>query len=305
MGKNRNERNTQKTSLTASPIRFSAAYLLRLRHGLTQKRASALAGITQADICEIERYRPYGRLAKYQKLAKAYRVPVEALAKNDLRAIPEGAMALPTLEYTPPANSELALLGRDGEEFALRMEQERLKHSWPALKELVFPYYKVHCQSPGFDILSIDDNGLPFALEVKTSWDDDGTFMLTPNEYATAKTLTAENIPYVVRLITNWGLDNQSVRDISFAELQKGYKITPQNYKVAPKTPRDELITGLTYYRQVRELTQAKLAEMLNINQYELSLYETGVRQPSVDFYIKASEILEVTIDQLLERYEQ
>ena len=285
--------STKQTEQRPTPIRYSAAFVLRLCHNMTQKQAANLANITQADVCEIEKYKPYGRLTKYIRLAEVYKVPVEALVKNDLRAIPPNVMELPEWEFTSAPNSPGGQLGRQGEEFALQMERERLHKIWPALSELVFPYYKTRFLSPGFDILSLDDYGRPFALEVKTSLGDDSNFWLTPNELDTAKELTAENIPYVIRMISNWGTEKQKVQDIPFSILPKSHK------------EREGSISGLTYWRQQRELTQFQLAEMLSVHQHELSLYESGNRQASVDFYIKASEVLDVTIDQLIESYEQ
>ena len=303
--KKKNELIEEGPERGPSPIRYSAAFILRLRHGMTQKQAAELANITQADVCEMEKYKPYGRLAKYVRLAGVYQVPVEALVKNDLRAIPAGMMELPELEYTPAPNSPAGLLGRQGEELALRMEQERLDRTWPSLRDLVFPYFKTRYFSPGFDILSLDDKGMPYALEVKTTLGEDESFWLTPNELDAARALTVERIPYVIRLITNWGTEEQSIRDIPFAEVECEFKLVPQNYRVMPKKNKTGILSGLTYYRQARELTQAQLAEMLGVTPHELSLYENGLRQASVEFYIKASEALDVTIDQLIENYEQ
>jgi len=297
--------STKQPEQRPTPIRYSAAFVLRLCHNMTQKQAANLANITQADVCEIEKYKPYGRLTKYIRLAEVYKVPVEALVKNDLRAIPPNVMELPEWEFTSAPNSPGGQLGRQGEEFALQMERERLHKIWPALSELVFPYYKTRFLSPGFDILSLDDYGRPFALEVKTSLGDDSNFWLTPNELDTAKELTAENIPYVIRMISNWGTEKQKVQDIPFSILPKSHRLIPQNYRVVLQKEREGSISGLTYWRQQRELTQFQLAEMLSVHQHELSLYESGNRQASVDFYIKASEVLDVTIDQLIESYEQ
>lgn len=303
--KKENEMVEECSERNQFPIRYSAAFILRLRHGMTQKQVAELANITQADVSEMEKYRPYGRLAKYVRMAGVYHVPVESLAKNDLRAIPEGMMDLPELEYTPAPKSPAGLLGRQGEELALRMEQERLGRAWPSLRDLVFPYFKTRYLSPGFDILSLDDKGRPYALEVKTTLGDEESFWLNPNELDVARALTKDRIPYLIRLITNWGTENQTVRDIPFSELEGGFKLTPQNYRVTPKRDHCGVISGLTYYRQIRELTQAQLAEMVGITPHELSLYENGLRQASVEFYIKASEVLDVTIDQLIESYEQ
>jgi len=297
--------STMQTEHNPAPIRYSAAFILRLCHNMTQKQAADLANITQADICEMEKYKPYGRLTKYIRLAEVYKVPVEALVKNDLCAIPPNTMKLPEWEYTPAPDSPGGQLGRQGEDFALQMEQERLQEVWPSLSELVFPYYKTRYLSPGFDILSLDDYGRPFALEVKTSLNDSNNFWLSPNELEAAKELAAENIPYVIRLITNWGTASQEIRDIPFSSLPESHKIIPQSYRVVSQKKQEGIISGLTHWRLQRELKQFQLAEMLGLTPHELCLYENGNRQASVNFYIKASEVLEVTIDQLIEDYEQ
>lgn len=297
--------STKQTEQRPTPIRYSAAFILRLCHCLSQQQVANLANITQSDVCEIEKYRPYGRLDKYIRLAKVYTVPIEVLVKNDLRAIPPNALELPEWEYVPPANKPEAQLGRLGEDFALQMERKRLQETWPVLSDLVFPYYKTRYLSPGFDILSLDDYGRPFALEVKTSLNDSNNFWLSPNELEAAKELAAENIPYVIRLITNWGTASQEIRDIPFSSLPESHKIIPQSYRVVSQKKQEGIISGLTHWRLQRELKQFQLAEMLGLTPHELCLYENGNRQASVNFYIKASEVLEVTIDQLIEDYEQ
>lgn len=297
--------NTKQSERTPTPILYSAAYILRLCHGMTQKQVADLANITQADVSEMEKYAPYGRLAKYIRLANVYNVPVESLVKNDLRAIAPNVLNLPELEYTSAPESSIGLLGRQGEELALQMEQDRLKQTWPALSELVFPYYKTRYFSPGFDILSLDDYGRPFALEVKTSLGGDESFWLTPNELDAAKSLTAGGMSYVIRLILNWGTEKQSIRDIPFSALSAEYRITPQSYRVVPERKQKTMVSGLTHYRHLRELTQLQLAEMLGVTKRDLCLYENGNRQASVNFYIKASDTLDATIDQLVQSYEQ
>lgn len=297
--------NMKQSERSPAPILYSAAYILRLCHGMTQKQVADLANISQADVSEMEKYAPYGRLAKYIRLADVYNAPVEALVKNDLRAIPPNVLKLPEPEYTSAPDSPGGLLGRQGEELALQMEQERLKQTWPALSELVFPYYKTRYLSPGFDILILDDFGRPFALEVKTSLSGDESFWLTPNELNAAKSLTADGMPYVIRLILNWGTEKQCVRDIPFSVLSKSHRLIPQNYRAILQKKSNGMISGLTHWRQQRELTQLQLAEMLGVTQRDLSLYENGNRQASVDFYIKASDTLDVTIDQLVQSYEQ
>ena len=51
-------------------------------------------------------------------------------------------------------------------------------------------------------------------------------------------------------------------------------------------------------------MTQKELADRLGIVQCDLSLYETGVRQLSVPLCLKASELLDATVDELLGQYD-
>ena len=119
--------NMKQSEQSPAPILYSAAYILRLRHGMTQKQVADLANISQADVCEMEKYAPYGRLTKYIRLADVYNVPVEALVKNDLRAIAPNMLNLPELEYTSAPESSIGLLGRQGEESALQMERQNIR----------------------------------------------------------------------------------------------------------------------------------------------------------------------------------
>lgn len=52
--------------------------------------------------------------------------------------------------------------------------------------------------------------------------------------------------------------------------------------------------------RKRANLSQADLAKQLNINQYNISYWEIGRSEPSIEQIIKLSEILNVTIDYLL-----
>ena len=85
--------------------------------------------------------------------------------------------------------------------------------------------------------------------------------------------------------------------------MQSTHEITPLYYKCAPH-PAPEVLTGLAYFRRKRGLTQEDVAEVLDTRQSELCLYETGARQVPVQIYLKASELYQVPIDDLLLNYE-
>ena len=59
---------------------------------------------------------------------------------------------------------------------------------------------------------------------------------------------------------------------------------------------------NLKIARMRKDLTQRKLAEMLNIKTLTISAYETGKKNPSIPVLCKLADILEVSTDFLLGR---
>ena len=274
--------------------------------GMTQVALAGAAGITQADLSEIETKEPYGKIGKYQRLSEHLGIPVDTILKNDYCTFPESFFDRhPAPTYLPPPKAPEQLLGRQGEEFILRRERERVARNFPALARLIIPYFKMRESSPGYDILTFDDKGDPYYLEVKTSIHDSGGFRLTNHELDVAKKLTAAGERYVICYISKWGTSEQSERDISFAELKTTHRIAPCYYFCTPyPKPKAEKISGLAYYRQLRGLRQADVAQALGMIACDWSQYETGQRSPSVGTYLKISKVLDATVDQLLETYD-
>lgn len=286
---------------------MNVIHTLRTYLGLSQAKLAKQAGITQPDLSEMESKPPYGYPWKYQRLSNVLGVPVEPILKNDFTAIPESFFAdHPTPQYTPTPTKPDLLLGRQGEEFILRRERDRLAPRWPALAKLVIPYYKMKGSSPGFDILSFDDNGQPILLEVKTSLHRSNSFHFTKHELEKAADFTANGEHYLIVYISSWGTAEQQVHDIPYETLVQTHQIYPWQYICRPVSKREKktVISGLTYFRQTRCLRQAELAESLGINQHELSLYENGQRTASVNFYLQVSELLDATVDELLAEYD-
>ena len=280
---------------------------LRTYLGLTQTKLAKLAGITQPDLSEMESKPPYGLPQKYQRLSTALGVPVDPLLKNDFTTIPLSFFdEHPAPQYLPFPSKPDLILGRQGEEFIFHREQKRLLQQWPALSRLVLPYFKLKTSSPGYDILSFDDKGTPILLEVKTSLHHTNCFRFTKHELEQAKQLSAQGAHYNIVYISNWGTEAQEVYDIPFETLYQTHHITPCVYMCRPISKREpkQIISGLTHYRHLRSLRQADLAHALDINQYELSLYENHQRIPSVQFYLKASDLLDTTVDNLLRNYD-
>ena len=282
-------------------LTITRAYL-----GLSQTALAKAAGITQADLSEMETKAPYGKIGKYQRLSNYLGIPVEAIAKNDFTCIPESFFEThPAQKYLPAPISQELLLGRQGEEFILCWERESLTESQPVLAKLVLPFYKMKCSSPGYDILTFDDAGKPYYLEVKTSIHDTQCFRLTNHELDVAKTLTAAGERYVLCYISQWGTADQQVQDLPFSELEKTRRIEPHYYFCRPNPkPKKLPMSGLAYYRLLREMKQADVATALDVFPCDLSMYETCQRTPSIEVFLKASEVLEATMDQLMARYD-
>ena len=282
-------------------LTITRAYL-----GLSQMALAKAVGITQADLSEMETRAPYGKIDKYLRISDYLGIPVDTILKNDYRSFPESFFDChPVPEYLPEPKSPEQLHGRKGEEFILRREQERVAQSYPALARLILPYYKMRESSPGYDILSFDDKGQPFYLEVKNSIYDTGGFRFTNHELDIAEKLTKAGERYMICCISSWETPEQTEQDILFADLPKTHRISPCYYfcKPIPK-PRLEKITGLAYFRRLRGLLQADVALALGVPASELSQYETGQRRPKVHVYLKASEVLEATVDELLLQYD-
>ena len=282
-------------------LTITRAYL-----GLSQMALAKAVGLTQADLSEMETRAPYGKIDKYLRISNYLGIPVDTILKNDYHSFPESFFdchAAP--EYLPEPKSPEQLLGRKGEEFILHREQERVAQSYPALARLILPYFKMRESSPGYDILSFDDKGQPYYLEVKTSIYDTGGFRFTNHELDVARKLTEAGEQYTICYISGWETPEQAEQNISFADLPKTHRISPCYYfcKPIPK-PRLEKITGLAYFRRLRGLRQADVALAIGIPTCELSLFETGQRTPKVGVYLKASEVLESTVDELLKQYD-
>lgn len=274
--------------------------ILRDYLGMTQQELARRAKITQSDLSEMEHKDPYGQITKYQRVADVLNVPVHALVNDDCTGIP--ASFFETHEHAEYLES-FTNMGREGEEAALRLEQERLEGIYPNLAKLVIPYYKLRISPVGYDILSFDDCGKPFFIEVKTTTHDEDTeFHLTAREYAMAQKLTAKGERYMIYRYANWGKENQTLIEIPFQTLLDGSRITNRYYYCSMKD-RESVLSGLAYHRRRRGLTQEDLAKQLGILQHHLCRYEKGEKRCPVRTYQKIAELLEVTIDELLADY--
>lgn len=53
--------------------------------------------------------------------------------------------------------------------------------------------------------------------------------------------------------------------------------------------------------RQSRQMSQAELARQLNLSKSAISMLETGKRKPKLDTIKKLAEILQVSVDEIVE----
>lgn len=270
--------------------------------GLTQQELAKKAGISQPDLCEMEIKEPYGQIDKYQRLSHYLGIPVHALVTNDFTQIPLSFFDRhPLPSYAETGSGRNLELGRSGEDTALALEQKRLNVIYPSLAKLVLPYYKLRYR-PGYDILSFDDQGTPIFIEVKTTTEDNPDFVLTKQEYQVANKLTSKGETYQIYRFCNWGKENQELTVYNFQQLKDLCELTPATY-LCSTTPRDPFISGITYHREVCGISKGDLADCLGIKTPDLWRYENGARRCPVGIYRKIADILNVTIDQLLETY--
>ena len=274
--------------------------VLRDYMGMTQMELAKQANITQCDLSEIETMEPYGSIAKYERLSKVLGVPVDTLVRNDYTAVP--ASFFETHEHAEYLE-KTTRVGRDGEEFVFRMEQERLHERFDTLHQMVIPYFKLRRTSPGYDILSFDDEGKPIYIEVKTTpKGDEQTFRLTVHEHDVAQKLTKKGERYFIYRHVNWGNPEHHLHIIPFGDMVRGARITPSQY-ICTMTDRIMEISGIAFHRRAKGITQEELAAQLGLAQQHLCRWENGVRHCRVTTYRQLSDLLEVPIDDLLATY--
>ena len=59
----------------------------------------------------------------------------------------------------------------------------------------------------------------------------------------------------------------------------------------------------LTKLRKRNNITQIELANLMNVNQYVISSWETGRSEPNISQIIKLSDIFKISTDYLLDRH--
>ena len=278
--------------------------IIRMYLGMSQVTLAKEAGITHRDLCDMEKKKPFGRVDKYRRLASVLDLPLEPILKNDISSIPLSFFEKhPPQEYLPKPDDRSSQIGREGEDFIFAREKARLQKTLPVHAKLVLPLYKMKSQRNGWDILTYDESGRPVHLEVKTTCADGSVFSMTHKELETAQKLAAAGERYVITFITNWRKASQQVRDIPYEDFNQHYDVTVPRYTCVPKRDAQKPVTGFAHYRKQCGLTECEIAEAIGIRQHKWCLYETGNREAPVQVLLKASELMDVTVDQLLAEY--
>lgn len=270
---------------------------------MTQTDIAKRAGLTHADVNEMENKDPYGFITKYQKLADALQTSVQSLVMNDPRSVPLSFFKQKrSVKYSVTPQNDRVLLGREGEECVFQMEKERLRGISPVLSKLVLPYYMMKGPYPGFDILSFNNDGTPVFIEVKTSEQDDHVgFQLTKNEYDAAKKVISKGYTYPVYHFSFWNTPNQQLVIYDFEQMLLEKRISPAKYACSiSKKPTS--VTGIVHYREMLGITQCELAERTGIPATSLCKYEQG-QTISVEACAKLTTFFNVPIDDLLRQY--
>ena len=277
--------------------------ILRDHLGLTQTELAKRAGLTHADVNEMENKEPYGYITKYKKLADALHTSVQSLVMNDPRSVPLSFFEhRAAIKYSNTPKHDKAILGREGEEHVFRMEKKKLDKVSPVLSKLILPYYKMKGSYPGFDILSFDGDGTPVYIEVKTSTQDDHIgFYLTKNEYDAAEKIVSKGCSYLIYHFSYWNTPKQQLDIYDFNQMLAEKRITPTKYTCSVNE-RPTSITGIVHFREKMGITQFELAERTGIPATSLCKYEQG-QNISVEACAKLTNFFKVPIDDLLKTY--
>ena len=277
-----------------------------LRHymGYSQASLAKLANISCADLSEMETRKPYGSITKYKKLADALGVDVHILVTNDFLRLSEGFFDMHQPQpYSSPINLKQTILGREGEDEAFHIETSKVSKFHPSLSKLVLPYYKMK-HTPGYDILSYNTDGKPIYIEVKTTETYDATdFQLTKHEFKTASACAKNGETYYIYLFTGWGTKKQQLHILNFSNLVDENRLSPVKY-TCDLRPRPKTINGILYYRKLHGYSQLQISEILDIPTSCLCKYESGENTCPVNIYQKLADFYKVTIDQLLDIYQ-
>lgn len=277
--------------------------LLRVYLGLETWTLAHRAGVTLQELADVLYGGVVGGIEKFQKLAAYFGLPVDLLVRNDYRAVPESFFdthpPLPD-SYHPVAPQ--VEIGNKGEQLILEMERARVAQQFSGLSHLVMKIDGRPLDVNGFDVLSFDDLGRPMAIEIKSSADNTIQCIFTAAELEFARSFTEAGYRYRIVLISNLGNARQAIQSYDFAEYAQNHTFRPLSYvyKQVITWP----VRGLQYHRIQAGLTQRQLAQRIGKCWDQIFRYERGRNQPLAEYYLRASRLLGVSVDDLLQWYD-
>ena len=210
---------------------FNALRLLRIRGGFTQHELGHRIGISNVSPFEVGRRQlTFGAAVAYSKF---FKVPLDLLVRDDI----PGVASVYTPEVEPHRSlekhmrmaKESAFSGARGEDYVVKMEQEKL--SGTRYADAVSGVY-ADDDKCGFDVLSFRKNGEPVFIEVKTtlSPDRNSPFEITPLEIDFAKKCIDSGKNYEIHRVYDLNSCSPGIEIISPKELLNNFNLTPINY---------------------------------------------------------------------------
>lgn len=208
---------------------------MRIRTGLTMREVATVLNTTVTNVNRYE-HRGVTKIKQLKKLAVLYRVPMDALARNNDISNVTRYLKTPTVR----TNRTLARFKRSdvkkrdngdaGELIVIENEQRRLAGT---------PYANGvngnYCDdlTCGFDILSFTVNGEPLYIEVKTGEDGlESDFFMTENERQYAKYCYDNGKNYELHRVYNYTGKSWDIKIYTAADIIERGDFKPSVYRV-------------------------------------------------------------------------
>lgn len=194
-------------SISPAVMPHNMTHFLRLADHLTLEELHDRTGVSTNMLSRMERGQ-YGSISTTKRVADAFRVSMNTLARNDYLALakerPEPILV--SDRHRRQYRSQQAVkneVGDAGEAYVLKLERARLANT--PFAALVNGNYSEDFRA-GFDIASFTENGEPLSIEVKSSLDasPEPDFYITAGELRFA--IQAARNGWNYRLIYVYGM---------------------------------------------------------------------------------------------------
>lgn len=198
-------------SISPAVMPHNMTHFLRLADHLTLEELHDRTGVSTNMLSRMERGQ-YGSISTTKRVADAFRVSMNTLARNDYLALakerPEPILV--SDRHRRQYRSQQAVkneVGDAGEAYVLKLERARLANT--PFAALVNGNYSEDFRA-GFDIASFTENGEPLSIEVKSSLDasPEPDFYITAGELRFA--IQASRNGWNYRLIYVYGMRSKN-----------------------------------------------------------------------------------------------